>query len=288
MIILDSQRQTINDLRWALTSPNLLLSPPDNLTGNIASDILTTQLLNGIDFNTQFSSSAKRLGHYFEELIAYAIENNPQFTLIAKNLGIFEGKQQRGEFDFIFTHQNTTYHWETAVKFYLYHPDSQVWYGPNARDRLDKKLDKLFNRQLSLSQLSSAKQLLRDKFNLTFPLKNEALIKGFLFYPFRKPQQQIQHNWINPKHLRGWWCFQKELQYKLASVEPSHRWAILPRLQWLSHASLIGSAEVFTANQLLDKFSEQTSPPLLVELRSIENTWQEVSRGFVVPETWPR
>ena len=287
-MIVDSETQTINDLIWALTSPNLLLSPPDCLTGGIVSETFTRQILDKVDNSKHFSSNANKLGHYFEELIGYAIDNNPHFSLIAKNLGVFEDKQQLGEFDFIFTHQNISHHWEVAVKFYLYHPATQLWYGPNARDRFDKKLDKLFRLQLNLSRIPSAKQLLQDKFNLSLPLKSDALVKGYLFYPYGDTvQQRTQHSWLNPEHLQGWWCYQRELHIKLASVEADHRWAILPKLRWLSQASLVKNNTAFNAGQLLKELSEFTSPPLLVELKNIDNTWQEVSRGFVVPDTWP-
>ena len=280
--------QFLQDITWALNSPNLLISSPNLETHSIVSEAHAQILLNDTPFTYNFSKQHKRLGFYFEELIAYALKNNPHYTLIARNLNVYDThKLQLGEFDFIFEHQNIFHHWEVAVKFYLFHPATQYCYGPNARDRLDIKLDKLFNKQLKLAKHSCTRILLQNKLGIQ-KIKSAALLKGYLFYPWPTlSQQHTPPQWINPHHLKGWWCYQSDFKQKLDITPKDRRWLILPRLKWLSPIERTDSAHVLQAEALLTLITEHQSPPLIVELEYTDQRWQEISRGFVVPDGWP-
>ena len=280
--------QFTQDITWALNSPNLLASSPTLETHNIVSEADTQRLLNNTPLTHDFHKQHKRLGYYFEELIAYALKNNPHYTLIARNLGVYDAtKRQLGEFDLIFQHQNIFHHWEVAVKFYLFYPGSQYYYGPNARDRLDVKLDKLFNKQLKLAKHPCAKTLLQNEFGIQ-QMKSAALLKGYLFYPWTIPSQQHTNpQWINPRHLQGWWCYQSDFTYKLDITPKDRRWLILSRLEWLSPIDYADPAQILQARTLGSLISQQKSPPLVVELEYTKQRWREISRGFVVPDNWP-
>ena len=67
---------------------------------------------------------------------------------------------------------------------------------------------------------------------------------------------------------------------------------MLPRLRWLAPARLAEDAETMTVAQLNSRLNEHFSLDkealLVFEMaRSTTGEWQEISRGFVVCETWP-
>jgi len=285
------QEQFFDDLAWALNSPNLLIAAPPEFTGEIVDEQLRSHLFSNCYIDTALEFKQQRLGLYFESLISYAIQHNNDLCLLARNLAIFEEKRQLGEFDLIFQdkiHQ-VNHHWELAVKFYLFDPASTQWVGPNARDRLDIKLNKLFTQQLLRQQHPCAQKFLSPLLH-DAPLQSAAFIKGYLFYPWHMQASISLPNWINPNHLKGWWCFQHEITECFKEKEAS-RWAIIPRLQWLSPLTakeddaLISTQELVTAIET--HFKLYSSSPLIAELCQNNTHWQEVSRGFVVPNQWP-
>lgn len=274
------------DLHWALSSPALLQHVPTHLSGQLADRSLCQQLLHGIDRRLASLPEIKpRLGHYFESLINAAIARHPGFQLIARNLGVFEHKRQTGEFDLLFQYQQQCFHWEMAVKFYLWHPPSERWYGPNAHDHLDRKLEKLFNQQLQLSQSDPGRTLLAQQYGIETPLLCQALLKGWLFYPFQ--ETPLCAAWINPAHLQGWWCYQHQLPSLIAD-RPLSRWAILHRLDWMLPANALSLTQTFDSRQIAAQIAQFPTPPLLAELQRDETgLWSEVSRGFIMPDYWP-
>ncbi|TPN85129.1 DUF1853 family protein [Aquimarina algicola] len=94
----------------------------------------------------------KRVEHFFE----YCIENSDIYTLLAKNLQVFKEKITIGELDFIIKDLNkdTIIHVELIFKFYVYdHTISnelERWIGPNRKDSLLQKIEKLKTKQLPL------------------------------------------------------------------------------------------------------------------------------------------
>jgi hypothetical protein len=190
-------------------------------------------------------------------------------------------------------------HWEVAVKFYLHYqqPDGRVlWYGPNPRDRLDLKLQRLFHHQLALSLRPEAAGALQHAGLtwpvFTWPVLPRLLLKGYLFYP-------SSSNWRNhpalpelsPHHLRGWWTYLDPFEIPNASED--RRWLSLPRLKWLAPAVRRESEqELMNIEQLhsfcLESLQHKQKPPLIAEMCVTEaGAWREVSRGFVVPQYWP-
>lgn len=274
------------DLHWALSSPNLLSQAPQGLNGAVVSEQRTRQLQENLEFNSDVPSPHRRLGHYFEQLLLYALDNHPQCQLLAHNLAIFERKQQLGALDLLFTQQQELYHWELAVKFYLYYAPEQRWYGPNAQDHLEKKLQRLFNHQLPLAKNPTISAYLQQQ-QLSQPVHSAALVRGYLFYHWQQSTAPIA-DWINPQHNRGWWCFQHELFAKLAERPEHHRWQILPRMDWLRPACIPLDPAPLTRHDIFNAISAQIAPPLVVELQKKDAFWIELSRGFVVPDQWPR
>lgn len=94
----------------------------------------------------------KRIEFFFE----YCITNIDRYEIIAKNIQVYQDKITIGELDFLIKDHkdNKTLHIEVVYKFYLYDPliegELQQWIGPNRKDTLLQKIEKLKTKQLPL------------------------------------------------------------------------------------------------------------------------------------------
>ena len=299
------QHSVVRDLAWVMASPSLLaessLVVPDFFCESVYHENITW--LQFLDTSPEALAQwlqinkAQRLGYYFEHLVAFWLKERIADEYFASHVRVFEEKRTTGEFDFLFKSagSDTLVHWETAVKFYLCYKaaDEKVWwYGPNAQDRLDIKLDRVFDHQLKLSDSPQGKALLKQKGFET--VRAQTFFKGYLFYPvgndWRNPQSLPET--IAPGHLTGWWTSVN--QFELPDHEPDHRWMVLPRLEWLAPKIITeeqGSKLMDTQHMLGlvgQHFDRAQQPLLLAQMLEGENAcWEEKSRGFVVDAAWP-
>jgi hypothetical protein len=288
-----------------MASPSLLAESPAVVANEVCQNIYQTHCdwLRQLDRQPELLTTtlkkhqSRRLGYYFEQLVAFWLQQRLAGDYFASHVRVFEQKRVLGEFDFLFTRRDSRQlvHWETAVKFYLRftHEDGEVlWYGPNARDRLDIKLDRVFTHQLRLSDLPQGKALLNEKGFET--VRAQTFFKGYLFYPvssdWRRPQSLPDT--IAPDHLTGWWT--RSTQLALPDHAVNDRWRVLPRLEWLA-PRIIPEAH---AKSLMDishlqdwlgrHFARSKQSLLIAQLTRDSNArWQEKSRGFVVGVEWP-
>ncbi len=298
----------VRDLAWAIGSPCLLDASYSAYAGRVVDDAWCAKQLQvcapwlaeldcdpaGLhDFIA--ARPTRRLGHYFESLIAFWLTHRPGTQIIATNLQVQDTERTLGEFDFLFRDGNAAVcHWEAAVKFYLQvEPvaEPRAFIGPGARDRLDLKLNRVFTHQLDLGKTASGRAALPAGITLD---NAQAFIKGMLFFPaiqgenFSAPRTAIPG--VSDTRLCGWWT--RHSLEKLPYATENSRWVIVPRLGWLSPARLAGHAEVMTHQEIsavLDQhFSGSTEAMLVTQLKKdAQGDWQEVSRGFVVCSAWP-
>ncbi|ALP51911.1 hypothetical protein Tel_01475 [Candidatus Tenderia electrophaga] len=235
------------------------------------------------------------LGRYFESLLAFWVRQLPDCELLAQNLIVERLGRHSGEFDLLWRDPaGQMIHWEAAVKFYLRYDRHELqWLGPNPRDSLRGKLNKLFTRQLHLHRQPAARRLLQARFG-TAQIKPRAFVKGYLFYPYhgdwRAPQ--IAPAGVSRTHLRGWWCRHAEMRERVShSSRFDARWCVLSRLQRLSPAYRPDTVGSMTAAELLNyldaHFAQHFQAVLIAELDACEQGWCETSRGFVVNPHWP-
>ena len=298
------QQPEVRDLAWVMLSPCLLSDSLDVVADNFCQSLYeqNRDWLQFMDKNPEpliewlRANKSHRLGYYFEHLVAFWLQQRIAKEYFASHVRVFEEKRTIGEFDFLFktNASDQLIHWETAVKFYLHYQarDEKVWwYGPNAQDRLDIKLDRVFNHQLKLGESPQGRALLKEKGFEN--VRSQTFFKGYLFYP-------VASDWKHPHslpdaiargHLKGWWTNIDTLT--LPSYQAGDRWVVLSRLQWLAPkfiqqeqaSSLMDSQQLI--GFLKQHFKQRQQALLLAQMVPGENAWHEKTRGFVVGSTWP-
>jgi hypothetical protein len=293
----------VRDLAWVISSPGLLDATHPAYQGHVVDDLwcegqlracaawLTALNLSPAPLHDFIRTRpTRRLGHYFETLITFWLTRTPETQLIATNLQVQDEQRTSGEYDFLFRDaRGMVHHWEVAIKFYLQVEPRSVQHafiGPGTRDRLDLKLNKVFQQQLLLSHTAAGQRALPQGIR---PDETQAFIKGYLFYHAATTDTQSISG-VSATHLSGWWV--RHALEKLPKSTAESRWALLPRLRWLAPAYLADEETLMTyqaLNKQLDRhFSANADAVLVFEmLRSPAGGWAEISRGFVVCSSWP-
>ena len=278
----------INDLAWAIGSPALVTSSPYNDERLVSNNWFNNQLSKHQDLLLQQDKSPQliqtylstmpgfRLGLYFENLIAYWFQINPEYQILHKNLVISSDSRTIGEFDMILKNIFTgkIIHLETAVKFFMQvqHNARSHWLGPNLIDSLDLKYNKLINKQIVLSSQIVAKNKL-----IELGLKIDVhwiILKGRMFH--KSTSNSEKNSWLTLTELER------------HSDSETARWVKLEKTHWLAEINNLAynflPNEIFTKSQLIDDLTTQLKDrPLCVA--KIEND-NEVNRFFVAPSNW--
>ena len=221
------------------------------------------------------------LGIYYENLWHFILEQHPDFQLVTHNLQVasFKNgiKQTLGEYDLIYRLNGQAYHRELAVKFYLGLPLSKEpvspwhhWVGPGLKDRLDRKMQRMCNHQITLSDTPEGKQTLAAQG--IFSVTKEILIQGRLFYPVFAQCPPPLH--AHPDHLRGYWLTLAQCEQWLSRQPHSHRGQILSKPFWLNNETLSSN---MPSQTLLQRLNNVPLPALLKH----HNEYY-----FIVPENW--
>ena len=319
------QNKQVRDLAWVINSPSLVEQQAD--WPNIASQTNTLQdnwvaqwlLSLDADPSALLSHLAKEKSHfigaYFESLWAFYLLSNPNYDLIAKNLQANSKTRTEGEFDFIvFDIDNGHYiHQEVAIKFYLgfskqnhynFSDGQNIWLGPQCKDRLDLKMDKMLNSQINLSNTDSGKKALKS-INIdsdTNNIKTQLIMKGYLFYP--PNPLVVAPDICNQNHLRGLWFRLDELK-KYIEESDFDAWALLNKPDWVSPycTDLSTTNMPSTINYHDNRFTEkpdiicaaknkivsENRPWMIACLVRQENgCYLEGQRLFAVPDDWPQ
>lgn len=225
------------------------------------------------------------LGRYAEQLMTFYLQHLG--ILAAHNLQVHDSdKRTLGEFDFLVWRGAALLHWEFATKFYLLQSPpagavrqerADYFVGPNLADSLGAKMQKIFQRQLVLSDHPAAQALLPQPVSTA-----QALVKGWLFYPDGDYPVSPALG-VCGLHCRGFWC-------GLDALPEAQAYAVLPRLSWLAPARLASAATLDRgqlAKEIASLFAKDEAMPVLVALLRMEDgVALETSRGFIVPEGW--
>ncbi|MEM6582486.1 MAG: DUF1853 family protein [Pseudomonadota bacterium] len=242
---------------------------------------------------------AKRLGIYFERLWQFFLKEDPRFELVAHNLPVRDGGATLGEFDIIYwCHQRCNHvHLELAVKFYLGHNSGnhvensssrksqwRQWLGPNAKDRLDIKLNRLQQHQSVLGRLPQAQaQLAALGVGTVIP---EVAIKGYLFAPL-SPTMDTPLGY-NPRGTMQRWLSIEQLNASAAELQGDY-FLPLPKARWLSPVCAAPLKKCVSRSQLTTTLrsllAETEGRPQLTA--ALDADGSELYRFFTTPEHWP-
>lgn len=289
--ILSFSHPAVRHLAWLCNAPQLITTsalfepgqylPPDYL-----------EILQGWDQKPETAPALlreppqRRLGFYFERLYEVLLSDLLGWKILLKNEQIQSDGQTLGELDFV-VHNLTDdriEHHEIAIKYYLGVPgtgDEALWFGPNARDRLDLKSDRLVNHQSKRTQKPETLELLA-KHDITGPLLARIFMPGYLFYPLSRPISAPRTAPTN--HLRGWWAYADEI-----SETDTSAWVQLHKPHWVGPWRQSESPQAHESKAALTLINQDQIPRLFAELGydQASNTWREQRRLFIVPRSWP-
>lgn len=129
------------------------------------------------------------LGMQAEACFEAYLKQSKNFELLAANLQIHGEKETLGELDYIVENlkTNQVVHIELACKFYLFDENAgaseeEKWIGPNRKDRLFDKLEKVKLKQFPLLYKDETIEKLQT-LGIEVPTLQELCLKAFLFLP---------------------------------------------------------------------------------------------------------
>ncbi len=210
----------------------------------------------------------------FEAYLIYS----KHYKLLISNLQIEGERETLGELDYIVQDltTNEVVHIELACKFYLYDGKADVseeekWIGPNRKDSLYDKLEKLKTKQFSLISSKRTIQKL-ESLEVNIPTSQELCFKAFLFVP-KKTNLDIFP--INFKHcIVGYWISQSDFE----NEDHDAVYAIPNKKQWLLPWNYITTWFSFSEIKLeIKTHIEKERSPLIYKKTSIK-----IERFFVV------
>ena len=196
-----------------------------------------------------------RLGKYIERFVSYQLSTVKEVDILAENIQIQKDKRTLGELDCLLTRNEEPIHLEIIYKFYLYDAtvgttEIEHFIGPNRKDALIEKLNKLKKKQLPLLYSNDCKPYL-DEYDIEIEkVKQEVLFKAQLFLPYSN--QDIQLTKLNTDCVQGFFINRKELEYFKESkfyIPTKKDWLITPHEQvsWITYPSFSNKIKEFEA-----------------------------------------
>jgi len=197
--------------------------------------------------------------------------------LLASNLQIQGAKETLGELDYIVRSLKTDeiIHIELACKFYLYDENAaaseeEKWIGPNRKDSLFDKLEKVKLKQFPLLHTGETIQKLAE-LGITKPSSQVLCLKAFLFLPKKMTDE------IFPKSFQdcivGYYIKPNDLE-----LDETALYAIPSKKEWLLPAKSLTNWHNFSEiKQLIVAQLKINKSPLIYK-----KTPHKMERFFIV------
>lgn len=218
-----------------------------------------------------------RLGKRVESFVSCYLQQCKEVKILKENIQIQNDKITVGEIDCLLLKDHSPVHLEIVYKFYLYDAtigksELEHWIGPNRKDSLQQKLDKLKNKQLPLLYKKESIPLLKQ-LNLDInKIQQKVFFKAQLFVPLAN--QNVVFNQLNSDCVTGFYINHKEL--KLFSdckffIPKKIDWLLEPNsnVDWLSYS--------YFENQVFEILHQKTAPLCWMKKQN-----GEISKFFIV------
>jgi hypothetical protein len=183
-----------------------------------------------------------RLGKYIERFVSYQLEKEKNISILCENIQIQKEKITLGELDCIILKEQKPIHLEIIYKFYLY--DASVgkteidhFIGPNRKDSLVEKLNKLKDKQLPLLYSNECSNYLKTINLKASKIEQQVYFKAQLFVPFSN--NDVHLSVLNNNCICGFYINKKELE-NFADCKffiPNKKdWIVIPHknVNWLN------------------------------------------------------
>jgi len=203
----------------------------------------------------QAIDSNQRLGKYVERFVSFQLSRNPSIKIISENIQIFKDKITLGELDCLLYKNGTPIHLEVIYKFYLYDPTKQgldCWIGPNKKDSLVEKLDKLRQKQLPLLYAKECEKYLKSISLDTTDFSQQVYFKAQLFLPLGK--NPSINSLINTDCIAGFYCSLHTLtEFKNAKffIPSKKDWLMTPHtnVAWMAYQKYLEESKTYLDRQ---------------------------------------
>ena len=298
----------VRHLTWCLLSPPLasLNSVP---ALEIAEDNSLQDWLMKLNTNPSHlleyiqKNNHKLLGSYFECLWQYYLLNGPNVSLYADHIQVNNQKQTLGELDVLAEINHKPHHIELAVKFYLQSPNStgseqDHWVGPQSRDRLDIKIDKLMQKQFPFLHHEATVNHLKD-LKLSHNYQQALALKGYLFSQYKMPYTLPEA--CSTGLCMGNWIHASQTQSLIKdNAATDQLWILLPKHDWLGDFSTDindtenNAIDSCTLEILIHQHFYQNDNPqklfalMVISIKIDDKRYVEDKRYFIVHDNWPK
>jgi len=204
------------------------------------------------NFDDSIVFKNQRLGKLVEEFVFNQLQQQDSVSWICDNLQIQNGKQTVGEIDALYYNEEQPIHLEIVYKFYLYdsienyNQPLAYWIGPNRKDSLLYKLDKLNSKQLPLLYNELTKPYLETYHLNINTIEQQLCFKAQLFLPYN--DRTIDISPLNPDCIAGFYIAFREIEV-LVNLEfyiPTKLdWLVIPHqnVTWLAYTSVLATLE---------------------------------------------
>lgn len=192
------------------------------------------------------------LGKRMESFFELAIKHSNRYQIIASNLQVIQNKKTIGEIDFLLRDlQNSKIlHVELVYKLYVFDDtfssDMAKWIGPNRKDSLPEKMEKLQVKQFPLLYREETKKYLKTLEIDPRQIEQQLCFKAQLFYP--ENPNHAASSIVNPECFRGKWINLKEFQ----KLDESNFRFFLPKKKFWS-SSVDSNLEWLDRNEILEE-----------------------------------
>lgn len=185
-------------------------------------------------------------GKRMEQYLGHYLHTNPRYKVLAENLQISRKKITKGEIDFLVEdlQEKKTLHIEMACKFYVFRPDISYrdldcWVGPNGKDSLAYKLNRLKQQQFPILYAPETKLKLDELGISAISIEQQLYMPGMLFMPLHDDFPLVM---LNEKAVGGYWIsksdfIKSDYRDKQFCLPPKKDWLLAPQLgeNWMDY-----------------------------------------------------